>query len=45
MLESKGIAENSCTWKRQMNMSKDLLISSEAIYKGKALVHLKIKHS
>ena len=30
----KGMGESNCTWQRKLNLNKDLLIATQAIYKG-----------
>lgn len=34
MYDIKGMGESNCSWNRQLNLSPELLISAQSIYKG-----------
>lgn len=37
LYDLKGMGESNCAWNRKFNLSKDLLMSAQTIYKGKML--------
>jgi NADH dehydrogenase [ubiquinone] 1 alpha subcomplex assembly factor 5 len=34
MYDLKAMGESNCAWNRQLNLSTDLLIAAQSIYKG-----------
>ncbi len=38
MYDLKAMGESNCTWNRQLNLSPDLLMAAQSIYKGIKIV-------